>query len=207
MDNIQPVVKDPLTPELASDAIVPLGVPPAPPAPGTKTDPALLLEALKDERTKRQTLEADLILAREELNNLKTNPTIPPESMSDEGRELDGKIKTLEQQLSGLQADNAKKDVLITYPILREKWAELEEFRKLPENKGMNLRTSAKSFLVENGLLEAPRKGLEKTTGGPRVATPSGMSEDDVKVLRETSPKKYYQMVKNGQLKIAPSQE
>jgi hypothetical protein len=86
--------------------------------------------------------------------------------------------------------------------VLKDKWEELEELRSQSENKGMNLRTAAKAFLVENGLLEAPRKGLEKTTGGPRVPVSSGMTAEDVRILRETNFKKYQEMLEKGQIKI-----
>lgn len=199
MDNIQPVVKDPLTPELPSDGnpadILPGDNVPA--APGSKTPPELLLKSLQEERDARKILEAKI----EELEG-KINTPIAPEDMLPEDQAMQ-EIKTLRTDLSEVKGELAKKDVLISHPILKDKWKDFEEFRALPDNKGMNMRTAAKAFLVENGLLEPTRPGLEKTTGGPRVPTATGMSADEVRALRENDPKKYYQMLKAGQIKIA----
>mgnify|MGYP001559215479 FL=1 len=133
------------------------------------------------------------------------NPEPVPSSeevFSDEGKLLEKKISSLESELTSLKTDSAKKDLQNTHPILKEKWSDFEEFRQLPENKGMNLRTAAKSFLVENGLIDVPRKGLEKPTGGSRVPLTSGMTADDVKHLRETDFKKYQQFLMEGKIKI-----
>lgn len=168
---------------------------PAPHA-GDRTDPNLLLKSLKEEKEKRRKLE-------EELDIIKSSALSDDEVMSDEGRILAGKIKVLESALADVKTDSAKKDVLIAHPILKEKWDEFEEFRSDPENKGMNLRTAAKAYLIENGMLDVPRKGLEKPTGGPRVPVTSGMSAEDIDNLRKNDEKKFYSMLKKGQIKFS----
>lgn len=167
---------------------------PAPQA-GSKTDPNLLLKSLQEEREKRQKLE-------EELETLKSSNLSDEEVVSDEGRILAGKIKTLEASLDEIRSESAKKDVLIANPILKEKWNEFEEFRSDPENKGMNLRTAAKAFLVENGLMDVPRKGLEKPTGGTKVPLSTGMTAQEAENLMKTDFKKYQDLIRKGQLKI-----
>ena len=109
----------------------------------------------------------------------------------------------MEASLNEIRTDSAKKDVLIAHPILKEKWDEFEEFRSDPENKGMNLRTAAKAYLVENGLIDVPRKGLESPTGGSKVAPASGtMTAQEAENLMKNDFKKYQELIRKGQLKI-----
>lgn len=161
---------------------------------GDKTDPNLLLKSLKEEREKRRLLE-------EEVESLKSS-TLSEGEYSDEGKALRGELKTLKSELSEVKSEVAKKDLFIAHPILKDQWGEFEEFRSNPDNKGMNLKTAAKAYLVENGLLEVPRKGLEKPTGGPRTPLISGMIAEDVDTLMKTNYKKYYELLKKGQIKI-----
>ena len=185
---VKPQEQEPVIPEDITQK-------PAPQS-GSKTDPNLLLKSLQEEREKRKLVE-------EELETLKSSNLSDEEVVSDEGRILAGKIKTLETSLDELRSESAKKDVLIANPILKEKWNEFEEFRSDPENKGMNLRTAAKAFLVENGLIDVPRKGLEKPTGGTKVPLPSGtMTAQEAENLMKNDFKKYQELIRKGQLKI-----
>ena len=88
------------------------------------------------------------------------------------------------------------------YPQLEESWDDFDKYREDPENKGMKLETAAKAFLVDKGLLETKRKGLEKVTGGNKAPQTSGMSVEDIENLRKTDGKKYREMVKKGQIKF-----
>lgn len=114
----------------------------------------------------------------------------------------DDKVGKLQAQVDDLQKKQAVSEVIEKYPILKDKLEDLEAFRELPENKGMNLKTAAKAFVVEKGLLEPQRQGLERPTGGPRTPVASGMTADDVANLRNTNFKKYLEMVRNGEIKI-----
>lgn len=172
---------------------VPAGLEPAPVVTpvlsGDKTPPNKLLESLQEEREKRRELE-ERISVLESSNNL--------EAFSDEGKALERQIKEQDSKIETLLQDNAKKDVLLRYPDLKDKWQEVEEYRQAPENKGMNLNTAVKAYMVENGLLEPQRKGLEKTTGGERTAPSQKMTAEDVKNLRETDFKKYQDLLEKG---------
>ena len=106
-------------------------------------------------------------------------------------------------KVTELEGKVTKSEVIETYPELKELWSDLEKFREEDDNKGMSLKTAAKSFLVEKGLLNPQRKGLEKTTGGPKISTSTGMSAEDVKTLREQNPKKYRDMLKKGLIEIS----
>ena len=160
---------------------------------GDKTPPNLLLESLQEERAKRKGLEDRIALLESSTSS---------DAFSDEGRALQRKIEEQDEKIKTILQDNAKKDVLLSYPVIKEKWGEFETFRDDPENKGMNLRTAARAFLLDNGLLEPNRKGLEKTTGGARVPISQGMSVDEIKTLRETNFREYQDKLSKGLIKV-----
>ena len=141
------------------------------------------------ERLKKVQEENELLKAQ-----LVDNPVLP---------ELDDPVDSLKSELSEIKQKLQKSEVIESYPILKETWQDFEEFRQLPDNKGMNMKTAAKSFLIEKGLLETPRKGLEKLTGGGHEPISSGMKTEDIKRLRETDYRKYSEMIRKGQLKIS----
>lgn len=145
--------------------------------------------------------KAELALKEKEaeLDKL-TNQSIPTEAFSDEGRLLEKKIADLSSQIGDLKQKSAKDDVLIANPILKDKWNEFEEFRSLPDNKGMNMRTAAKAFLVENGLLEVSRPGLERKTGGDRVPVKMGMSLEEADELRKNNFRAYQEKLMKGEI-------
>lgn len=203
------VVNIPLTPEQAEKAntepivkeelLEPIQV-----KAGDKTPPNELLGALQEERGKRRELEAREKELEETIERLK-NSSISSEDevFSDEGKALQKQVKGLESQLTEIKRENAKKDLLIANPILKEHLKEFEEFQTDPENKGMNLRTAAKAFMVEKGLLDTPRIGLEKPTGGAKQPSTLGkMSSADAELLRKTNFKKYMDMVIKDQIHI-----
>ena len=160
---------------------------------GDKTDPNLLLKSLQDEREKRRLLE-------EELEQLKSSALSEDEVFSDEGKALKKQITTLTEKINSIEEDKNLQAVYAQYPVLKEKSEEFNTFRaEYPRTK---LENVAKLYLAENGLLEPARKGLEKTTGGPRIPPTSGMTAEDVKTLRETNFKKYQEMLSKGQIKI-----
>ena len=161
------------------------------PKAGAKTAPNLLLKSLQDEREQRRIAEARV----QELEE-----SITSSVSSDTG---DEDLSVIKSEVADLKRRLQKSDVLEAYPELKDKWADFEEFRADPENKGMNMKTAAKSFLVEKGLIETKRQGLEKPTGGTRAPLSSGMSVDEVKTLRETNYKKYVELLGKGQIKIA----
>ena len=178
---------------------------------GDKTDPNLLLKSLQGEREKRRLLEEKLEtlqgerekrrLLEEELETLKSSALSEDEVFSDEGKALKKQITALTEKINSIEEDKNLQAVYSQYPVLREKSEDFDTFRaEYPRTKLGNV---AKLYLAENGLLEPTRKGLEKTTGGPRIPMTSGMTADDVKKLRETNFKKYQDMLSKGLIKIA----
>lgn len=165
------------------------------PAAGSKTDPALLLQSLKEEREKRRETERKLKEAEEKI--LSSTPT--EEVYSDEGKTLMKEIQSLKSELSGYKTESTRKDVLREYPVLEDKWTEFNEYLAEPENAGMALKTAAKAFLIENGLsITTKRKGLEKPTGGDKTPKPQGYTFAQMKALRENDWDKYQKLNKEG---------
>lgn len=170
---------------------------PVQPLAGDKTPANSLLAALREERERVRRLEEQL-----QLNS----STGSQEVYSDEGKALEAQIARTNAELVALREEQAKKDLIAQYPVLKDKWDDLELFRLQPDNTGMSLQAAAKVFLAENGMFAPRRKGVEKSTGGPRVPVSSGMmSAQEVADLRTNNAKKYREMLKNGQIKIAPS--
>lgn len=164
------------------------------PKPGEKTDSALLLESLQKERDKRRDLE-------KELETFKAQQQTE-EVVSDEGKVLLKKIADLETKLSSDEKQKMWQNIQEKYPTLKDKTAEFAQYQS--ENSGMSVETAAKAFLVENDLLETPkpRKGLERTSGGGRVAPKEGIDMAAIEDLRINNYRKYSDMVRKGQIKF-----
>lgn len=200
MEEIKEVVKTPLTPEMtkSEDPVTETQQTETKVLSGDKTPPNLLLKSLQEERAKVKALEV-------EIENIKSTFSAE-EIFSDEGKALKGYISKLQDKISVLSDEAVKRDLLSEHPVLKEAWTDFEEFRNHPDNAGMKLKTAAKAFLNEKGLLETDiktRPALERSTGGPKTAPSDGtMTADDVKNMRLNNPKKYFEMVKKGQVKI-----
>jgi hypothetical protein len=138
--------------------------------------------------------------AEKELQELKSADLEDNQTLIEDEDETVGKLKS---DISTIKATLEKSDVLNTYPVLKEVWSEFDSFRADPENAGMSMKTAAKAFIVEKGLNEQKRKGLEKPSGGQRQPVQSGMSAEEVKSLRQNNFKKYMEMLKKGQIKIS----
>lgn len=178
--------------------------PPVVPAPGSQTPPDKLLGALQEERRLRKEAEERAAKAEADAAALKAagTPSVPGQEFSDEGRAIiEEHVKPLRDEITSLKEQNALKDLVATYPALKDKLSDFEEYRKVyPQAPIENV---AKLFLSERGLLvSAPRMGLETTTGGDRTPAPSGMTVAEVKTLRETNYPKYRELVLSGKLEI-----
>ncbi len=157
--------------------------------PGSKTDSALLLTSLQETRRKLKEAEDKLTLATQ-------SPPAPGDGQSPTD------VQKLATEIESLKKDNARKDLFMEFPILKEKSADFETYLADPENFGMSIKTAAKAFLVEHGLLGARRPGLEKPTGGDRQPPSTGMTVEDIKTLRETNYKKYVELLQKGLIKV-----
>lgn len=164
--------------------------------------------------------EETITLSKKEIDDLKHRAEVSSQNFErakkaeDKASDLEQRLQQYEapagvepEELGQVKSDVAelrkkldRSEVIESYPVLKEHWSALEEFRTLDENKGMNLRTAAKAFLVEKGLLEAPRPGLERPTGGPRTPVSTKMIPEEVKQLRENDPRKYREMLLSDKL-------
>lgn len=159
--------------------------------PGEKTDPALLLESLKDEREKRRTAEDALKKLQDELAS--------GEGSSEEGRALKSQIAVLEGEIALMKQTAALGELYNQFPALKDKAAEFETYRSDPVNKGMSVSTAAKAFLAENNLMNPPpRKGVEKPSGGGRTAPKPTMTLADINEMRTNDFRKYSKLLKEG---------
>jgi DNA repair exonuclease SbcCD ATPase subunit len=144
-------------------------------------------ERFKKAKEREEELEAEIASLRDKV----------PSGFQDE------RVDALQNDLAELRAKQERADVLELHPVLKGEWASFEKFREDPENAKMSLKTAAKVFLTEKGLMgDNQRKGLEKPTGGDRTPVTSGMTAEEVKRLRDTDYRKYSDMVRKGQIKI-----
>ncbi len=117
--------------------------------------------------------------------------------------EADARVASLETTVKGLTDELAKGKVLEAYPVLSDKWADLEAFMALEENKGMSLATAAKVFVVDKELITPKRPGLEAPTGGGHSPVPSGkLTSEQAAHLRQTNYKGYREALKRGDIQI-----
>lgn len=114
----------------------------------------------------------------------------------------EGEVEQLKTKLSEIEGKLSQKEVLETYPVLKEVWSEFEEYTKNEENQGMKLQTAAKAFIAEKELNTPKRKGLEKATGGDKTPKSSGMTSEQLENLRKTDGRKYREMLKKGLIKF-----
>lgn len=161
--------------------------------PGSKTPSELLLKSLQDERLKVKILEDRIKLLESSTS---------PDLNTEEAKVLQEEIRQSNAKIDALTHENLLKDVFMEHPILKEKKDDFEKYRSDPENAGMSLKVAAKAFMVENGLLDAKRKGLEKTTGGDRTPPSTGMTVEEITTLRTTNFKKYQELLEKGLIKV-----
>lgn len=179
-----------------TEPIIPSAIPPVTPPVKTVT---LTQEELDDLEFRASQSSQNFERLKESEARRKELETLLDPALSDPERN-DG---ALAAQVAELTAKQTRSDIIEAYPVLKDVWTDFDSFRQSDANKGMSPMVAAKAFLIEKGLLEPSRAGLEMPTGGSRVPTSPGMSSDDIKKLRETDYKKYRDMVKKGLIKIS----
>jgi len=195
MENPLPDVTPESSPAQEQEVIAPEVpiTPPVTPPKGSQTPSENLYAALAEERRLRKEAEDKL---------LTFNTSVPTDEVySDEGKALDARIVALEARNRAVEDERDLERLYNQYPLLKEKANEFNEYRSA-EHPRAKIESVAKLFLVENGLLEPKRKGLESPTGGPRTPLTSGMTAEDVKTLRETNFRKYQELLLKGQIKV-----
>jgi len=168
------------------------------PEPGSKTDSALLLKSLKEEREKRRILEQE----KQELElRLEESSALSDEDISDEAKVLKKEISTLKGEVTSIREEKEFDRLCVLYPILKDKVEEFNEYRQ-SEHPKAKIGSVAKLYLADNGFFDAPRPGLEKSTGGDKTVTKTGMSFADAEVLRKTDWRRYQKEVIGTGIKL-----
>lgn len=212
----QPVVKEDVKPqEPAAPAPGSGQTPTVPPtAPGSHTPDSNLHAALAEERKLRKQAEVraeeEAVLRKateRKLKELEPLPSEPSEIVEDQPLDDDSpvheEVRQLKSKVSEMERRDQRRELEVKYPQLAEKRGEFDEFLEDGENSKLSLSQAAKLFLAEKGLLDTPkpaRKGLEKPTGGTKAPTSAKISKEDIKRLRETQPRKYIKMLRDGVL-------
>lgn len=129
---------------------------------------------LKEEIKKRKELE-------EQLQDLQESETPEPDD------EVNERIKKLEEQI-------AWGNLLTRFPAIGDHREEFDAWRE-EQHPTMGLENAAKLYLVDNDLIVAPeRKGLEKTTAGPKTAAPPRYTKEEVDTMRINEPDKWMKL-------------
>lgn len=196
MDQPSTVVNEPLTPAEPSQGTPQVNPTPedaGKPAPGDKTDSALLLKSLQEEREKRRQLEEE-----NELLKSSTLSEHVDDIPSDEGKALKKLIDDQNAKIAKLEDEKQLEKAYAQFPELKGLASEFDTYKaEFPRHK---LENVAKLFLAEKGIIDSPRKGLEKSTGGTRTPLAAGLTVEDVKTLRETNYRKYQDLLMKGQI-------
>jgi len=192
----------------ASESVIPQPQPapapaptgtPAPPPPGSQTPADNLLAALQEERELRREESRLRREAEDKLRQLGADPS-QPSYVSDEGKQLKSEVDTVRGELAELKEERALDALFIQYPLLKENQDKFRAFRT-SEHPQMKIESAVKLFLVENGLLESRRVGLENPTGGDRApVAKNGMSPEEVANLRQNNWQKYQELMSKGLL-------
>src|SRR4030065_399350 len=117
---------------------------------GDKTPPNQLLEAARIEREKKRILEEKKKKLEEKIKKEESSTSTEyeqDEELSSEGKIFKKEISEVKSEVEQIKNLAERKRVFETYPILKEKEAEFDEYRELTENLGMSLLTAAKAFL------------------------------------------------------------
>lgn len=174
---------------------------------GSKTPPNLLYAKLDEERKRRKDLEKRI----RELEQT-PQPTAAPVAASDPAEEpafpdIDQELKHVKRKLDEFERKETMREIMSEHPQISDKLDEFDDFLEEDENRKIPLRKAAKLFLLEKGLYaqenKNQRKGLESPTGGNKNPSSSPKtSDEDLKRLRETKPKLYARMLREGKIDV-----
>lgn len=148
------------------------------------------LELQKQKEHWREKYERDITIPK---------PSEEPEYLTDD--EVTRKeLLELKRKFASLEDSQALEKLSILYPAIKDKADEFNEFKA--DYPGVAMDKIAKIFVSEKGYTEQlnQKKGLEKPTSGSKSQHKSGMSQDEVKRLREDQPRRYQQMLRSGKL-------
>ncbi len=193
--NDSKVIKTTPAPVVTEETPVVLSPEPKVEPPGSKTPPHLLLSSLKEEREKRREAEKELA----ELKASSQSFDYSDVTLSDEGKALKKMIVERDLKLAEIENQLSNERIFNEFPQLKEKASEFDTFKA--DYPGVEVGKVAKLFLVENDLMDKKsRKGLEKSTGGSKAQTPSGIPAAEIDRLMKDEPKKFARMIRDGSI-------
>lgn len=173
------------------------------PKPATPPRGYVPLSAIEEERRHIKLLEEELKKQKESSVSPEQLAELPDwDLMTDNEKWIAKELIQIKEKAKWEEdLTRAKK----TFPELGTKEAEFKEYcYKYP--KSVDVEVLAKSFLFDLPKPEpapseaTPKKGLEKPTGGIKQGLPPEISLEDIKRLRETQPKVYEKMIREGKL-------
>ncbi len=185
------LIKEPLEPELKAPLGEMTDEEPDLTPPPDRPKGMVPYQAMEEERRKRKDLE-------KKLKDLETSSSIiPDDQLSDEGKSLKQEILKAQDKIASLEAEKQRDQVYSKYPQVADKAGEFEDFRE--EYPSLTLEQTAKLFIAEKGLIDAPkRKGLERATSGPRGGKEEEVSSDDITRLMKGDERKFAKMIRQG---------
>ncbi|MBF83512.1 MAG: hypothetical protein CL489_03445 [Acidobacteria bacterium] len=139
---------------------------------------------------------------KERDRELQDTSTVSTDDYSESERELKKNLTDLQDRIDSMTVNQELQKLEDKFPALADKRDEFEEFRKTVP--GVSMDKVAKLYLVENDLLDTKptRKGLEAPTGGGvRDTSPPGYSDEELKDLRTSQPRKYLKLIQQGKIK------
>jgi hypothetical protein len=97
-------------------------------------------------------------------------------------------------------------EVAAKYPLVEEHAEDFRRFCMRNQRIGMDLEDLATSFLygLASMPVKKPTKGSVLLSGGGGVAEekPAGLTDEDAKHIRETNPKEYRRLIKQGKIRL-----
>jgi hypothetical protein len=106
----------------------------------------------------------------------------------------------MKSELEALKNERALSALHSQYPQLRDLSDEFNSFKG--EFPASRVESVAKLFLMEKGLLDTPRKGLERQTSGGQAPVSDGLTPEEIADLRRNNHRKYSEMLMAGKIKF-----
>ena len=176
------------------------------------------------EKRKRHEAEERVAQLQEEVDSLNKSQTSVSteenmsekypdwEFMDESQRNILLKVQGLENELQEFRVEKEKikaisqweqdfKNLTQKSPELKEQQDKFKEFTGKEEYKNIPLSVLSELFIAKMPKQQQEYSGLEKNVSGERKPN-TGLSFDDISLLRKTNPQKYMRLIKEKRLKM-----